>query len=70
MRRGRHFARPIDPACGAPKSTRLYLAAAGGDQKNAIVSINPLAMIPTNIWTMFQGFNLLHHPIPGGIMNI
>jgi hypothetical protein len=70
VRRGLLFARPIDPACGAPKSARLYLAAAGGDQKNAIVSINPLAMIPTNISTTFQGFYVLHHPIPGGIMNI
>ncbi len=30
------FARPIDPACDAPKSARLYLAAARGDQKTRL----------------------------------
>lgn len=59
-----------DPSIQRAAQARLYLAAAGDDQKKRIVSINPLAVIPTDISTMFQGFYVLHHPIPGGIMNI
>ncbi len=70
VRRGRLFARPIDPPAAHPNRRGCIWPLPAATKKNAIVSINPLAMIPTNIWTMFQGFYLLHHPIPGGIMNI